>query len=63
MAATVKVQSLRAHTYNNVARPEGTIYEIDPEHPETLETIEALGMARRVPDAPAAPPPPPSKKK
>lgn len=59
----VKVQSLRAHTYNNIARPEGTIYELDPDHPETLETLEALGMARRVPNAPAPPPPTPTTRK
>jgi hypothetical protein len=48
MADTVKVKSLRFHTYNGIDRPEGTVYEIDPEHPETLETLEATGMAQRV---------------
>jgi hypothetical protein len=49
--ATVKVESLRAHTYDGVERPEGTIYEADEQY---VETLEAIGMARRVP-----PPPPP----
>jgi len=50
MADTVKVESIRAHTYDGVDRPEGMIYDV---HPDYLETLEALGMARRVVEAPA----------
>jgi len=48
MTDTVKVVSLRWHTYNGIERPEGTTYDLDPDHPDTLETLEATGMARRV---------------
>lgn len=68
MADPITVQSLRWHTYNGLDRPEGVSYQIDPTYPETLETLEALGMAKRVSTAVEAPPakkepPPPAKKK
>jgi hypothetical protein len=58
--ATVQVESLRWHTYDGVERPEGTVYEADEQF---LETLEAIGMARRSAPtaAPPATPPPPRK--
>ena len=55
--ATIRVESMRLHTYDDVGRPEGTVYEADEQY---VETLVALGMARRVVAA-AAPPPPPKK--
>jgi hypothetical protein len=56
----VRVESLRLHTYDGVERPTGTVYEADEPY---VETLEAIGMARRVPAvAPAAAPPPPPRK-
>jgi hypothetical protein len=49
--ATIQMESLRLHTYDGVERPEGTVYEADEQY---VETLEAIGMARRVA---AAPPP------
>jgi hypothetical protein len=61
----VTVLSLRFHTYDGVERPEGTTYDADPAY---VDTLEALGMARRVAEgdkpartAHAAPPPAPKK--
>jgi len=51
----IRVESVRLHTYDGVARPEGTVYEADEQY---VETLVAIGMARRV----AAPPPPTPKK-
>jgi hypothetical protein len=51
----IRVESVRLHTYDGVARPEGTIYEAEEQY---VETLVALGMARRAPAAAAAPPPP-----
>jgi len=51
MATMVRVESRRFHTYDGIDRPEGTIYEAEAEY---LETLEAMGMARRVDDAPPA---------
>jgi hypothetical protein len=51
--ATVKVESLRYHTYDAEERPEGTIYEADEQY---VETLEGTGMARRVAVEPAAEP-------
>jgi hypothetical protein len=55
----VKMTSLRAHTYDGVERPEGTIYEADEQF---VETLEATGMARRGEAAAPAPAPAPPKK-
>jgi hypothetical protein len=57
MAETVKVQSLRLHTYNGIDRPEGTIYDAEA---ALVETLEGTGMARRVSEAEKAPPTPPA---
>ncbi len=51
---TIRVESLRLHTYDDVARPEGTVYEADEQY---VETLVALGMARRAAPAPATAPP------
>jgi hypothetical protein len=53
--ATITVESLRQHEYAGVTRPEGTRYEADD---ALIETLEALGMARRVPVEPKPLPPP-----
>jgi len=55
MADPVKVESLRFHTYDGVDRPAGTAYDADAAY---VETLEATGMARRVPAAAPTPPPP-----
>jgi hypothetical protein len=56
--ATVKVESLRYHTYDAVERPEGTIYEAEEQY---VETLEALGMVKPMiePSPQPMPPPPP----
>jgi hypothetical protein len=51
--AKIRVESLRLHTYDGVERPEGTIYEADEPY---VETLVAIGMARRVETVPPRPP-------
>lgn len=49
---TWTVRSLKWHTYNGVAYPEGEIYAISVVY---LESVEAMGFAHRVdPEDPAA---------
>jgi hypothetical protein len=49
---TVTVEVLKYHTFDGVARDEGTTYDIDPQRGEGgyayLDTLEAGGLVRRV---------------